>query len=247
MAIDFFLVPNTLTEKKGFIAQTVHSPTLGFDALIEDMSRANAGVSGPEIRGVISLLEERVMSALLDGRSVEVGGMLKLTPMVSGVLPGEDLRVAGNNPRVRIVCRVQKEFERRFSTRARLEKRRATDRSPTIDSLREMNGERSGLHASFPNEIKGFHLKLPGLVLASVSLAPRPTGRERAVVPAADLGVHRYSAGRLLFNFSSRFTPPDWLASGREIYFRLEYRREKDGRTVQSNQLETVWRGPHGV
>jgi hypothetical protein len=107
-----------------------------------------------------------------------------------------------------------------------------------------MNGERSGLHASFPNAIKGFHLKLPGLVLASVTLAPRSAGRGRAVIPVADLGVHRYSAHRLLFNFSSRFTPPDWLTGGREISFWLEYRRERDGRTVQSNHLETVWQTP---
>ncbi|MBN2353883.1 MAG: hypothetical protein JXD23_15015 [Spirochaetales bacterium] len=245
MAIDFFLVPNTLTSKKGYIAQTVHRPTIGLELLIERMTQLNSGVSGPEIRGVISLLEDAVMSALLDGRSVELGGMVKLTPMVSGVLEGTDLRREGNKPAVKIACRVLGEYERRFRVRARLEKLRATDRSPSLVSLEDTKGEVSGLHAAYPNTLTGRHLKLPGITLSGIILVPRPGGRGKPVtVPLADLGVHRYSASRLMFHFSSRFAAPEWLSPDREISLFLEYRRERDGRSVESNRLETVWRAP---
>jgi len=114
-----------------------------------------------------------------------------------------------------------------------------------FERLEDTKGEASGLHAAYPNTLTGRHLKLPGITLSGIILVPRPAGREKPVtVPLAELGVHRYSASRLMFHFSSRFIPPEWFTPDRELYLFLEYRRGRDGRSVESNRLETVWRAP---
>jgi hypothetical protein len=92
----------------------------------------------------------------------------------------------------------------------------------------------------YPNTLRGQHLKIPGLALSGLMLV-RPGGRERVTVPAADLSVQRHTNYQLMFHFPSRFTPPAWLTPGTELSLRLEFRRERDGSSVDSDFLQTVW------
>jgi hypothetical protein len=242
MSIDFFLVPNTLASQKGYIAQTVRGPTVGGEALIRRMAEANTTLSTPDIRAVLSLLEEKVMGLLLDGHRVEIGDMLRLTPVVSGVLEGKDLRKAVNQPGARVTCRLLPGFARRFGKAARLVRRRATRRRPSLYTLAGAPGEREGLHAVYPNTLRGHHLKIQGLALSGLILAGTKAG-ERIAVPVSSLSVQRHTNYELVFHFPSRFTPPAWLSDGAALSVKLEFRKERGGSVVESGFLRSVWRG----
>ncbi len=246
MAIDFFLVKNPLAGKKGLIAQTVHGPTMTLAGMVERMAAANAGLSGPEIKGVLSLLEETVMTALLEGRSVEIGEMLKLTPVVTGVFAGDDLRKAENKPEVRITCRVLPEYLRRFQNRARPEKRRAADVKPLIVSLAGGEGEAGILHAYYPNSLEGERLKPRHGELVGLQLVRKERPSDWVSVGKGELSVQRHTAYRFAFHFSSRFVPPGWLTPGAELLVSLEFRRGKAGRPSLTNSLPAVWRAGGG-
>ncbi|MBN2736616.1 MAG: hypothetical protein JXR70_06515 [Spirochaetales bacterium] len=252
MPVPFYLVKNPLRGSSRFIARTMTTGNIDRDELVKRMVMANTSLTGPDIMGMLSLLEEILLYELSQGKSIDLGNILSLRPSVRGSFKSTDLRKDPTALEMGVNLRVLKSFEKKFQNKAKAEKQEQQLRHPYVQDLNMEVLETRGrgksietsiyaLHRYRPVQLLGSFLKEQAYDWKALELGQLSKPDRKMLVTREDLEVLHHSGGKIIFSLAPSFQSPSWLKAGVDIALYLVYEHRKSHCKVNSNGLAMRW------
>ncbi|MBN2735767.1 MAG: hypothetical protein JXR70_02220 [Spirochaetales bacterium] len=252
MSIDFYLYKNPLVSSTKYIPRTLIREAVDQDKLVDLMVGANTSLTGPDIKGMMVLLEQVLLRQLKEGNSVELGNILRLAPVVRGNFKETDLRKEPGQAKLDVNCRINKGFLKELRYRIKLEKKDHEILMPTISGItlrssqdmpampREKNPIWQ-LHRYRSLYVRGKGLKVKGNKLTGLTLTVKLEEVTEYFVPLNLLDILVHTPTKFIFSFGPEFKPPWWLKKGMEMGFKLNFRHYAETHDRVSYPVLVVW------
>jgi hypothetical protein len=233
MPIQYGLYENHLTRQPGdFAALALSTGFSDREAIAERMLQMGTTVTKADILAVLENAEQAVVSLLLDGCRVQVGGLVELFPRVLGVFDGSDDQYDKNRHRLDVGANPGARVRREVRAKARTTKVAAGVPGPVVSEYRDLaSGTRNEtMTPGTIGTLRGTRLQFaPDKADEGIFVVPAEGGRALRIPPA---NMHKNKPSELVF-----LVPTGTIEPG-DYVLEVRARNAKGGGPLRTSALD---------
>lgn len=241
MGFKYYLTKSNFIHLEGFIPHVIVSQKYSEERLVHMMSKSGTTLTSTDLKAVLMLLKQTIISIILEGGSVTLDDFVKFSPTINGHFSTTEQRFNKKNHKVGVVCTVLKGLKKIIHFDADVTRGKSPVNMPYISYICTPGDNQKVLRRFYSNRIRGQYFTYKGLKLAGMGLLDPENKTSRALFSRDDLVIDTLGGSEMGFSFSNNASFPGWLRSNRLVDVQLQFSSPARSGPVFTGWYRVMW------